>query len=476
MPVETPSAYYEAMLPKWTRCRDAAEGSGAVKAKKTAYLPMVNVNAQSADQYDEYLFRAMWFPATGRTITGLVGAVFQKPPTVKVPLAIEDHTRDITQAGEDLEQYARLTMVENMTTGRYGILVDMAAEGGIPYWLRYRAEDILSVRRERMKGAETLTLVVLQEAADLQGDDEFVTKQTDQIRVLDFVGGKYRVRLYRRKDQEKNEGEYVEFIPANQDSHEAIPLRRGEPLPFIPFVLPDDKKPPLQDLVEVNYSHYLGKADHQNILHWVGYPFLWGRDLKAPEGEAIKAGPSRLMETGPDGHVGIIQATAEGVGAMVADLDSKEKTMAMLGARLLEEQPRIQDTATATRMRHGGEHATLRTEAGSVEADLSRALQMHAWWYGTEANLSDVEATVELNKDFLPEPMNPQMLQQLLAALMSDSMSFPQFYYLLERGEMTRPGVSAEEELAAIRVGGGGAPAPLDVGGSGALLTEGNAR
>ena len=101
---------------------------------------------------------------------------------------------------------------------------------------------------------------------------------------------------------------------------------------------------------------------------------------------------------------------------------------------------------------------------------------MHAWWFGTEAKLEDVEATVELNKGFLPEPMSPQMLQQLLAALMSDSMSFPQFYYLLERGEMTRPGVSAEEELAAIRVGGGGAPAPLDVGGSGVLLTEGNAR
>ncbi len=69
MAVNTPSAYYETMLPKWTRCRDAAEGSDAVKAKGTTYLPMVNVNEQSAQQYDEYLFRAMWYPATGRTIT-----------------------------------------------------------------------------------------------------------------------------------------------------------------------------------------------------------------------------------------------------------------------------------------------------------------------------------------------------------------------------------------------------------------------
>ena len=99
-----------------------------------------------------------------------------------------------------------------------------------------------------------------------------------------------------------------------------------------------------------------------------------------------------------------------------------------------------------------------------VEADLSRALQMHAWWAGNETTLDEVEASLSLNKDFLPEPMNPQMLQQLLAALMSDSISFPQFYHLLERGEMTRPGITAEEELAAIRRGGGGMLAPLDVG------------
>ncbi len=148
-------------------------------------------------------------------------------------------------------------------------------------------------------------------------------------------------------------------------------------------------------------------------------------------------------------------------------MERKEKTMAMLGARLLEEQPRSQETATAVRMRHGGEHATLRTEAGSVEADLTRALQMHAWWAGNETTPNDVEASVNLNKDFLPEPMDPEMLKAAILALQSEHVSFETFYYWLQRGEMARPGISDEEELAAIRRGGGGMLAPLDVGDDG---------
>lgn len=466
MPVNTPSAYYETMLPKWTRCRDATEGSDAIKGKGTTYLPMVNVNEQSARQYDEYLFRAMWHPAMGRTIQGLTGAVFQKEIVATHPSQIDGHIKDITLAGEPLGKFGEATFREQLITGGYGILIDMATDGGRPYWLRYRREAIINVRRERLGGDEVLSRAVLSEAvSEADPEDPFATLQIEQFRVLELIEGRYTVTLWRKKD--KNSDEWIVFVPEGQPDEQLVPVRLGAPLEFIPFVMPDDQLPPLDDLAVVNLSHYLSKADHENILHWVGYPFLWGRDLLASEGEKIKAGPSRMLVTGKDGHIGIIQATADGVGAMVEALDRKEKTMAMLGARLLEEQPRSQETATAVRMRHGGEHATLRTEAGSVEADLTRALQIHAWWAGNDATPNDVEASVNLNKDFLPEPMSPEMLKAALAALQSDSASFETFYYWLQRGEMARPGITFEEELAAIRRGGGGTPAPLDVGSNG---------
>lgn len=461
MPVDTPSAYYASMLEKWERCRDAAEGEDAIKGKGTAYLPTLDIHKTRPEKYAEYLLRATFYPAFGRTVQGLVGAVFQKKITVNVPPGIEDHTDDITRAGETLETFGYGTLIEKLITGRYGILVDMAAEGGVPYWIRWRAEAILSVQRQRVEGIEILTRVILQESTELPGDDEFTAKYVDQIRVLELLEKRYQVRLYRREDEKENSGEYIPHIPDGQEAHEAIPLRRAAPLPFIPFVLPDDQKPPLLDLAGVNLSHYRNSADFEHGLHQTGIPIPWIAGSTAEKGKPLLAGPDAWIEVAEGGKVGIIQADGALLGALVQAMESKQKTMAMLGARLLEEQPRTQDTATAVRMRHGGEHATLRTEAGMVEADLSRALKMHAWWYGTEANLADVEATVELNKDFLPEPMNPQMLRELVAAVMSDSISAETFYFNLQRGEITRPGVEFEDEKAAIIAGGGGTPQPL---------------
>lgn len=444
------------MLPRWTRCRDCYEGSDAVKAKKTTYLPEVDIQTQTTAQYNAYLFRAMFYPATGRTIVGLVGAVFQKEISADAPPGIDDHLGNITKAGETLEVFAYQIMTEDLMTGRYGILIDMAAEGGQPYWLRYRAEDILSVRRERISGVETLSRVVLQEIISEQDpEDEFVDPQIKQIRVLDLVDGAYRVRLYREK--EEGSVEYEPYMPEGQDRHDNVPQRRGESLPFIPFVLPDDKKPPLLDLVDVNLSHYLNKADHEHALHWVGNPFLWGRGLMAAQGEDIKSGPSTMIEVGEGGCIEMIQASGDALGALVAAMDRKEKTMAMLGARLLEDQPSTQETAEAVRMRHSGEHASLRAEAGCVEADLSRALQMHAWWFGTEADPdpSKVKASVELNKDFLNIRMSAEELKALVMGWQAEGYSYETLHDNLVRGGVMRPGVTAEEEQKAIQMEGG---------------------
>ena len=85
MPVDTPSPEYEAALPRWQRCRDAFEGSDAVKARATAYLPMLEGHHGSSQKYDAYKTRAVFYNATARTVAGLLGSVFRAAPKLDVP-------------------------------------------------------------------------------------------------------------------------------------------------------------------------------------------------------------------------------------------------------------------------------------------------------------------------------------------------------------------------------------------------------
>ena len=115
--------------------------------------------------------------------------------------------------------------------------------------------------------------------------------------------------------------------------------------------------------------------------------------------------------------------------------------MATLGARLLEEAPRVGETATAVTMRHAGEHATLRTIAQTVEAGLSQSLRWFAWWVGTEKTPADVGASIELNKDFLNVRMSAEDMKALMLMWQTDGISFETLHYNLTQGEAMRPGV-----------------------------------
>ena len=70
MPVNTPSAEYNASLKQWTTCRDAYDGSDAIKKKGVEYLPALDSqNTQQATtgssaKYDAYKTRALFYNAT----------------------------------------------------------------------------------------------------------------------------------------------------------------------------------------------------------------------------------------------------------------------------------------------------------------------------------------------------------------------------------------------------------------------------
>lgn len=478
MPVNTPSSEYETAKRKWERCRDAYDGGDAIKKKGELYLPPLGSHAPNGTfttegqyRYLAYKDRALWYNATGRTVDGLAGGIFQKSPKIVAPNVVTKALADVTLTNQPVELFALQQAKEVLTVGRAGILVDMSDRPGMarPYWAAYRAEDIISYRAISIDGDEVLTRVVLCETVSVDDPkDPFVQKESQQYRVLELSeAGVYSQTEWTAKAPGSNE--WVASAPK-------IAERRGSPLNFIPFVFlgptsisPAIPKPPLDDLVLVNISHYRNMADLEHGRHFVALPTPWISGASKPEGP-VTIGSESAWFLGADGSAGMLEFTGQGLGALENADQQKRHMMAVLGARLLEEQgtkSNVNETAAAVGMRHAGEQATLKTLAQSLETGFTLALQWHSWWVGTEDAPADTGAVFELNKEFSTLRMAPEQLRALVEALQANAISDETFYHNLEDGGLARPGVPFDEEQKDIeaKAGAGGLPdEPLVVG------------
>jgi hypothetical protein len=129
VPVNSTHLSYEENLPAWLRARDVFAGEDAVKAGGVRYLP--RLDSQSDEEYAAYKERASFFNATARTGDGLVGLVFRREPTFKIPKissavgrALAAFVADANMLGTSLPAYAKDVVREIITTGRAGSLVD----------------------------------------------------------------------------------------------------------------------------------------------------------------------------------------------------------------------------------------------------------------------------------------------------------------------------------------------------------------
>ena len=475
MPVNRPPDSYQNFESKWKRCRDCREGSDAVKAAGFDYLPPLSsheTGSRGRSEYDAYRMRALFYNAMARTVQGVAGVIFQKAPTFILTPQIEGHEQDVTLAEESGEMFALKVTEEILTTGRYGVLVEMSAPGQAieprPYWTGYSAENIISVSTSRRNGEQVLTRVVLKESFVENGpDDEFEENVVDQYRVLslgdeDDDGRFYRQTIWREEQESKT------WIPSEQ----FVPMRRNKPLDFIPFVIIGPAsvaptpipKPPLLDLVEVLLSHYRNSADLQHGLHKVALPQPWvaGIQGSATDDNSIPLGASVVWMLDANGRAGMLEFTGAGLGAIRTNQLDLQSLMATLGARLLEE-PATAETATAVRMRHSGEQASIRTIAAAIETGLTSCFQWHGWWVGTAENPHDVEAGVELNRDFFSMKASSDEIKTAMLLWQSGSITWETFYYNLTEGEWARPGIDAEAEHIELINEGSATPAPLVV-------------
>lgn len=464
MAVDTQHPEYTAMVNKWTRCIDVCKGQDRIHEKGALYLP--RLSEQSDAEYKSYRERTPFYNATWRTVVGLQGMLFRKPPQMKVPKVVEDMLDDINMSGTSLHILALEIAEESLKLGRVGIYVDFPiVEVGAtkadaikknhrPSMKLYSALSIINWKTKVINNKTILSMIVLKEAVDVPVD-EFEDEIKVQYRVLDLVQDdpeldtyKYRVRIF-EKDKEGKD------VLIGEPVFPMIDNKYLESLPF-QFVGVDDvswvvDEPPLIDLVDINLSHYRTTADYEHGCHFTGLPTPvvsgYVADSQNPEKFCIGSTTAWVFPR-PDAKAAFLEFTGQGLQSLKDNLDKKEGYMAILGARMLEVDVKggVESANTAA-LHRGGEQSMLSSVAQAISMGITKALKTFCEFAGVKA---DEECEFKLNRDFFPVPMDALTLTSIIAGWQNGAYSYDTMFGLLQKGEMIDVAKTVEEELDEI--------------------------
>lgn len=402
-------------------------------------------------KYVNYLFRALFFGFTRRTLNAAVGALFRKPPQVALPPQIEYLVNNTDGAGMGLVQQAKELANGVWRHGRAALLVDMPRadgpisvarlQGGMgPRIMLYDHYSIINWKTTGEGEQERLALVVLKEEFD-QDPDGFAHKKGERYRVLRLVDGVYVQQVW---TQSGDDWLYEEFVPTEG----------GQPMGRIPFYPCGSvnnsiniQPLPLEDMCEVNLAHYRNSADLEESGHICGQPTLVVAPGQTMDGEqfaranpgGVVIGSTRGINVGAGGSAELLQATENSmIRQMMLD---KEQQAIMIGAQLITQGSN--QTAEAARIGSASDSSVMATIADNISDAYYDALRQCALFVG--ANPDDVQFTI--NRDFWARPMTAQDRQVWASDVMSGTLPMTAYYAALRRaGEL--PEEMTDEQIA----------------------------
>lgn len=434
-------------------------GEDAIKEHGEAYLP--KPSGMDKTDYTGYLSRAQFFNAAGRTLDGLAGMVGRKPVIWKVPEGMEKYLDNVDGKGHSLDQFIQMCVKDTLTTGWGGVLVDMPSGGGgvsqrdfeenglYAYMIYYKAEDCANWRWQTDGRRQSLSFVILQESVDVDKGN-YASELKTYYRVCELgAGGNYRQTLY---DDTMN--------PIS----ETEPKNSGGNFKNIPFAFlstasgPDE--PLLNDLINVNLSHYKKSADAENCLHMAGIPTPYERgwtpetEIDANGNEYVKS-PMKLGGTQflyfPAGteQVAFLEYSGSGYNSIAKGMETDEERMAILGARIIAQQKKGVEAAETAKIHNAAENSVLAAFARSLSSIFSRLLWIYLEW-STGQKIPRDDVSVELNTDYDVSTMSPAELTALVSLWQSGGISHSTLFKNLKEGELVDADKSLDDELAEI--------------------------
>ncbi|MFW6085016.1 MAG: DUF4055 domain-containing protein [Gemmatimonadota bacterium] len=459
---------HERQAPAVTICRDVYGGTLQMRAKGETYLP--RFPREDEPDYDSRLEQAVLTNFFGRTVGGLTGMVFRKPPTLDddVPDVIREDAENIDLAGRDLATFVR-DAFENMETdghthifvdfqrveeGQFPTLREEAAAGTRPYWVNIKKQDLIRFRAANIGGRMVLTAFAYRERT-VEPDGEFGEKEVDTVRDYTLVAvederGEHQTRV-RFRLFVKQEGEGDDEDKWVEDTSRRTLMSIGR----IPLTTAYAKRtafmesePPHLDLALENIRHYQLVSDNDNALHIASSP--WPVFIGVDIDQEMALGPGRGVKIpDPKGNAKYVEPQGNGLEAAERRIQKSEHRMAILGLSMLMSESRSAETATSKRIDKSESDAALTSHVDDMESAVAEALAFHAEWRGLERG-----GSVAINRDFETQLITPEHLRELRETVGQGDLSVETMWEILERGELL-PG-TFDPELEKERLGRAG--------------------
>ena len=425
--------------------RDALLGLGVLP-----FLNRADKSQENIERNNAYRDRAIFFSATARTLEGLLGMAFANNPVESLPAPLAALSSNVDGAGLSLSQQAQGALAATLALGRHGLLVDYQSTALIK---SYTAESIINWRTESGR----LTMLVLQECAEIPEDDGFGVDVVNQYREFRLINGRCVVRLWR-------DGDLVPMLGADGLYIYEFELKTLiGPLGVIPFVFVGSKnndanidKPPMLALAEVNIGHYRNSADYEDSVFWSGQsqPYITGID-DAESAAGIKMGPRSPIMLPQGGAFGYAQP---GINSMVFEaMTQKERQMLALGARLIDSSAKTM-TATQNNNESKVSMSILSACAENVSAAYRQAIGLCAMFLGIKLTSEELHSAYKITPDYAGPVMDSQAVIALTAAWQSGVIALPDLRdYLRSSGviaqERTNELIDADIELQGPALG-----------------------
>ena len=442
---------YSYWAPHWEYIRDAEVGEIEVKRKGEKYLP--KLSSQDKSEYASYLRRSVFFNMTSRTLNALYGTVFRRAPKVSgFTDKMRESAKTITKDGTSLHLMAKTTVKEVLAVGRYGLMVDAAPNGaGGAYVTCWTAENILDWEMAEVAGRWQLVRVVLREIFYDREEAWAPYQYKARFRVL-VLDDTANTPVYKQYVFVNDAGTGVPSMDSVGSASEVIPEVRGQTLDYIPFIVvgpftnhPDVQKPPMLDIVTLNYSHYLSYADMESARFLTASP-VYKVNLTNSEGAPeFKVGPNVVWQFGPGEDGGIIEFTGHGLRFLENALKDKEAQISAIGGRMMPGASRgAAESDNSLALKEQNEQTMLLNLADTVDEAMTSLLRWWADWNNIpKGKLNAIN--FEINRDFLLKDIGAREFRAIQQMYENGIIPVDVVYTYLLKAEVIPEWMSEEE-------------------------------
>lgn len=472
-PPDTTGAVWKRQEEAATLCGDAAAGPLHMRTKPE-YLPQFP--RESAQAYKDRLATSVFYDAFARTVDGLTGMVFRKPPKIadEVPSQIRALWENIDGQGTHAEVFLRERHRDGEIDGHFVIFVDMervdpekvrskaqAKQVGLrPFWTPLRKQDIVGFRTATVGGeTRVVHLRYVENVTEQEGEyGERIVKRVREYnlaqegeRLVQFI-----IHAYRTGADGKTawvvDDEGVMSIDEIPIAVGYIGERRG--------VL--ETVPPHLSLALENVKHYQLVSDNDHTLHIASVPILAVYGPSEESGEKEVAPNSAWVFDRPytESRLEYVEPEGNGLEAMERRIEKSEHRMAVLGLSTLMNETKQAETATSKRISKAESDSALASHARATQDAAEEAIRLTAKWMGLDANLPDKGTArwVAMNSDFEHLPLDAQTVNALATMVANGALTQETMWSVLQRGKLLPDDFDAEAESELLSAAGLVAP------------------